>query len=257
MPVWKRRWSHSRIALQIQPHRHPHIRLQEQLDHSPPSHPGTSVSAPYDPQADCFLSSQIRLVHLEMETIGPPIATIPLPIHTPNRHNRRHQSKTQPPGTPSKTPGDRDSTLTHLFWGWMQRVEPFPSHQTLSPPCLTNLALRCPNHKLGPPNLVSLQASRVRTTTNQGNREIRANFHPLPTLFLVELFLRSLPIHSVQGHRLPLTILGTEADPKLVVALQRGPSYFAPCSEVNRPKKGRILSALRNLSKVRNTSRWG
>ena len=141
----------------------------------------------------------------------------------------------------------------------MERVELFLSLQTHPPPCLTNSSLRLGRRKLGPPNPVGLQTNRAKIVTNQGNRAIQANFHPLSTLFSVEseLFLRSLPLPPVRGHSLPPMVLEMEVDRNLVMVLQHGPSPFATCSEVNRLKRERILSVPRNSLRARNVSRWG
>ena len=115
------------------------------------------------PQADSFLSSQIRRVHLETEKIGSPITKITPPTYTLNRHRRRHQSETRPSGACSRILGNRDSMLKRLFCGWIEQLKPFSSLQTLSPPFLTNPALRCPNCKLRPQPSESYNQSN-RTT---------------------------------------------------------------------------------------------
>jgi len=189
----------------------------------------------------------------------PPTAVIPSPIRPLNQHSRHNQTETPLPGTRNKTLGHHGSTLTRSLWGWMHRVDPFLSLQPLSPPCSTKPVLRRLNHKLGPPNLASLQTSRAKAATSQGNQEIQANPHHFSTLWSVEwdLSLHSLPTPSAKDNSLPLMTLEMGVDPNLVVVLQYGPSYFVPCSEANHPKKRRILSAQRHSSRAWNVSQSG
>ena len=110
--------------------------------------------------------------------------------------------------------------------------------QPCSSPRQINPVLRCPSRKLGPPNLVSLQTNRVKTTTNQGSWTIQASLFPLPTLFSVEsgLFLR---LATPFGPRQP-----PSADGPVNGGRSRtwswcfgGPSCFVTHSEANRLKK--------------------
>ena len=136
--------------------------VHKQLSHSWPSCHGISVSAPRDPRLT--LSSLPNFSWFTWKRkLGSPIAKIPPPTYTLNRHMRRHQSETQPPGTCSRILGNCDCILKRLFWGWIEQLKPFSSLQTLSPPFLTNPALRCPNCKLGPQPSESYNQSN-RTT---------------------------------------------------------------------------------------------
>ena len=128
------------------------------------------------------------------------------PTYTLNRHRRRHQSETQPPGTCSKILGNCDSMLKCLFCRWIEQVKPFSSLRTHSPPFLTNSALRCPNCKLGPQP--GQHPDQPGESYNRGN-QATCSLCRLCAL-LIEALPPSLLLPLAHGNRLLLTMLGGE-----------------------------------------------